>query len=210
MIVLDIETSGVDFLKCGIWQVGAIDFKDPKNQFLEEARIDNEDVVTESSMKVTGKTEIEMRDQRKQPQKQLLENFFEWGKKIKIKNFICQNPQFDTSFLKIKASEYGLEYPFHFRAFDLHSIASLKYLQIKGELLIGKEYSGMDFSKVMEFCGLEDPRVEVEGDVVVKEGLPHNALEDAKLTAECFSRLLYRRSLLEEFKKFPIPEYLKK
>ncbi len=131
MIVLDIETSGVDFIECGIWQIGAIDLENPENRFLEESRIDDEDIVTEESMRVIGKTEAELRDKNKQNQKKLLEKFFEWCKKSKIKNFICQNPQFDTTFLVLKAKKYDLEYPFHHRAFDLHSIANLKYRQIK-------------------------------------------------------------------------------
>ena len=209
MIVLDIETSGVDYLRCGIWQIGAIDLNNPENIFLEESRIDEEDLVTESSKKVTGKTDDELRDKSKQSQKKLLERFFEWCKKAKIKNFICQNPQFDTSFLKIRALKYGLEYPFHYRAFDLHSIASLKYKQIKGYFLMRENYSGMNFSFIINFCGLEDNRIEMEDGKVIKEGTPHNALEDAKLTAECFSRIAYGRVFLEEFKKFEVPDYLK-
>ena len=209
MIVLDIETSGVDFLRCGIWQIGALDLENPKNQFLEESRIDDKDIVTESAIKVIGKTEEYLRDRNKQSQKQLLERFFEWSKKSKYKNFICQNPQFDTAFLRIKCSKYDLEYPFNYRAFDLHSIAAFKYKQMEGELLIEKNYSGMGFSKIIELCGLEDLRRKVEGNVVVKEGKPHNALEDAKLTAECFSRIMYSKNILDEFKKFPIPSYLK-
>ena len=33
MIVLDIETSGIDRVKCGIWQIGALELENPKNQF---------------------------------------------------------------------------------------------------------------------------------------------------------------------------------
>jgi len=209
MIVLDIETSGVDFLKCGIWQIGAVDLENPENQFLEESRIDDEDIVVEDAKKVIGKTEAELRDPKKQSQKQLLENFFEWGEKTKIKNFICQNPQFDTTFLKIKASKHALEYPFHYRAFDLHSITNLKYKQIKGKLLMKENHSGMNFKSIIEFCGLKDPRVVIEDGKIVKEGETHNALTDAKLTAECFSRIFYSKNLLQEFKKFPIPYYLK-
>jgi len=43
MIVVDIETSGIDYNRVGIWQIGAIEFE---NQFLEESRIDDEDEIT--------------------------------------------------------------------------------------------------------------------------------------------------------------------
>lgn len=45
MIVVDIETSGLDFNKCGIWQIGALELENPANTFLEEARIDDEDEI---------------------------------------------------------------------------------------------------------------------------------------------------------------------
>ncbi len=170
MIVLDIETSGMDFLKCGIWQIGAIDLENPENQFLEESRIDDEDIVTESAKKITGKTETELRDVKKQSQKQLLKRFFEWCEKAKVKNFICQNPQFDTTFLILKAKKYDLKYPFHYRTFDLHSIASLKYKQIKGNFLIDKDHSDMSLDNTLKFCGIEDIRIKMENGKVVKEG----------------------------------------
>ena len=196
MIVLDIETSGVDFLKCGIWQIGAVDFENPENQFLDECRIDDEDIIEGGTLKVTGKTEAEMRNSEKQSQKELLERLFEWSNKIRIKNFICQNPQFDTTFLKIKALKYGLEYPFHYRAFDLHSVAQTKYYEINRKFVMDDNKSGMNLTNVLNFCGLKDERKY------------HNALEDAKLTAECFSRIINGKNLLEEFKKFKIPKYL--
>ena len=77
MIILDIETTGIDFNKCGIWQIGALDFYNPENYFLEEARIDDEDLIEEGALKINGKIEQELRDPKKQSQKQLLENFFE-------------------------------------------------------------------------------------------------------------------------------------
>jgi CYTH domain-containing protein len=43
---------------------------------------------------------------------------------------MCENPQFDEALLEIKARKYGLKFPFHYRAFDLHSIAQAKYLEI--------------------------------------------------------------------------------
>ncbi|MCK5624503.1 3'-5' exonuclease [Candidatus Pacearchaeota archaeon] len=201
MIVLDIETSGLDFVKCGIWQIGAIDL-DTGEEFLEEGRIDNEDQILDSRvskpvLEVIGKKEENLRDNSKQSQKQLIINFFNWCKDKKLKNCICQHPQFDLGFIWVKARKYGLEIPLHKRAYDLHSIASLKYFQLNKEFLIDKDHSDMDLKNILEFCGMQDNRG------------AHNALEDCKLTAECFSRLVYKKNLFSEYNKFPIPEYLK-
>ncbi len=80
----------------------------------------------------------------------------------------------------------------------MHSIAQEKYYQINDNFLIEKDHSNMGLSNILKFCGLEDNRK------------AHNALEDAKLTAECFSRLIYGKSLLKEFSQYKLPEYLSK
>lgn len=200
MIVLDIETSGADKVKCGIWQIGAIDLNSPSNYFLEEGRIDEEDIISvygeKSALEVIGKNEDYLRNFNKQSQKQLLINFFNWVEKQPFKNFLCQNPQFDVAFLEIKAKRYGLKIPFHYRSFDLHSIAQTKYFELNGMFLVKENHSDMGLSNILKLCGMEDNRG------------AHNALEDCKLTGECFSRLIYRRVLFNEYSQFKIPDYL--
>ncbi len=204
MIVLDIETSGVDFEKCGIWQIGAFDL-DSKEEFLEEGRIDNEDQILDSIessktvYEVIGKTEEELRDVNKQSQKELLEKFFLWAKEKKIQACICQNPQFDLGFIFSKARKYGLKIEIHYRALDLNSIAQVKYFEKEGKLDIDleKKRVGLGLKEILEFCGLKDERNF------------HNALEDCKLEGECFSRLIYGKNLFPEYFKFFIPNYLK-
>ena len=210
MIVIDIETSGIDKMKCGIWQIGAVDFYAPKNQFIDECRIDDEDIITDDALKITEKTEEELRDRKKQSQKQLLEKFFSWTGSCKIKNLACQGPQFDYTFLEIKAAKYGLKMPFHYRAFDLHTIAQKVYYDIHGRFLIKDSYSDMGLSKILELCGMKDERRKFKDGKIVREGKPHNALEDAKLASECFSRLLHGKNLFSEYTKFLIPNYLRK
>ncbi len=197
MIVVDLETSGLDSVKNGIWQIGAVDLDNPENLFLEESRVDDEDEVSSGALRVIGKTELELRDKSKQSQKQLLENFFKWCEGISVKNCVCQNPQFDMGFLDIKTKKYGLSWVFHYRSFDLHSIASLKYFQINKKFLIKQDYSNMGLGNILSFVGMQDNRG------------AHNALEDAKLTAECFSRIFYGKGLFSEYDVFLIPEYLK-
>ena len=43
---------------------------------------------------------------------------------------------------------------------------------------------------------------------VVKEGKPHNGLDDAMLEAECLSRIVYGKNLLEKFLRSDVPKYL--
>lgn len=202
-IVMDIETSGTHFEKSGIWQIGAIDLN-TMEEFFDECRIDDEDkVITnrgddEDVFEIIGKTEEELRDSNKQSQKELLEKFFKWIENKKFKNFICQNPQFDISFFEIRSAKYGLKEPFHHRAFDTHSIAQTKFVELNNELLMKEDYSGMNLANVLKLCGLEDNRG------------AHNALEDAKMTGECFMRLMFGKNIFQEFEEFEIPEVLRK
>jgi len=216
MIVLDIESSGLDTGKCGIWQIGAFELENPENQFLEEARIDEEDIVKPDSILVTGKTEEEMRNKEKQSQKQLILNLFEWVKTCENKLIIGQNIGWDLTFIQNKCLKYGIQDIFRkisgFKGLDTYSIAQLKHLEKKGEFSIKEDGRGdMGLHKVLEFCGMEDKRIGLdEKNKVKKEGTPHNALEDCKLTGECFYRLMYGKNLFSEYSKYKIPEVLKK
>jgi len=212
MIVLDIETSGGNPIENGIWQIGAIDLN-AMEEFLEEARIDDEDAVEEEALKVVGKTEEELRDKTKQSQKELITNFLNWFNSRENKDLLCHNPQFDQSFIKDKAIKYFKEDPFYpprQRAFDLHTIAQIKFNEINGKFLTIEDHSEMGSRNILKLCGIEDPRRSVRNNEISKEGTPHNALEDCKLEAECFSRLIYGKNLFSEFSKFEIPEVLRK
>lgn len=209
MIVVDLETSGLDSSKCGIWQIGAVDIF-TKEEFFQESRIDEEDVVVKEALIVTGKTEAELRDSSKQSQKKLLENFSRWFSKRKNRIFVAQNPQFDFSFLSLKYKKYELKMPFGYRALDLHTLASLKYFQLNGKFLLENKSSGMSLSKIADFCGIEDTRRILGEGKIIKEGESHNALGDARLEAECLSRIVFGKNLLREYSASPIPNGLRK
>ena len=197
MIILDIETTGIYFKKNGIWQIGAIELN-TMEEFLEECKIDQEDEINQKALEITGKTKEYLRQETKITQKDLIEKFFNWLKKFKVKNCVCQNPQFDLGFIFTKAKKYNIKCPIPYRAFDTHSIAQLKYYQLNKEFLLkDNKESDMNLSNVLKFCNLKDTRKN------------HNALEDCKLTGECFSRLVYGKNLFSEFKEFDIPDYLK-
>ena len=200
MIVLDIETSGLDSARCGIWQIGALELENPENVFFQEGRIDDDDAVEQGALSVIGKTEAELRDVTKQSQKELLYAFFMWAKKISGRNCICQNPQFDVAFLFTKVRRLGMFEEIGTiipqRSFDMHSIAAYKYYLVHKRFPAYAGRSTMNLSSVLTFCGMVDNRA------------AHNALEDARLTAECFNRIVFGKNLFNDFKIFSIPFYL--
>jgi DNA polymerase III epsilon subunit-like protein len=208
MIVVDIETSGIDPYKCGIWQIGAIEIENPSNQFFGESKIDESDLIEDEALVVTGKTKKDLRNPLKKSQEELMIEFFSWLEKIEIKNLLCQNPQFDIVFIRAKADKYNLKVPFRHRVFDLHSIAQLKYYQLNNKFLINSGHSDMGLTAALEFCGIEDPRIMIDGSKILREGTPHSAIEDCKLEAECFYRIVYGKGVFEDYKRFLIPKYL--
>jgi len=216
MIILDLESSGINTGKAGIWQIGAIEFENPKNQFLEEGRIDNEDKVVEGAIKVTGKTEEEMRDKNKQSQKQLILNFLEWAKTCEERVVMGHNVGWDISFIQNKCLEHDIIDQFREvmsqRSIDLHTLAQIKKIEKEGKFSTAEnKKSNMNLSKVMEFCGLSDNRISLQSDgEIKKEGKIHDALEDCKIEGECYSRLIYGKNLFSRYAKFKIPEVLKK
>jgi len=198
MIVFDTEFSYSDFVKGGIFEIGAVDFENPKRKFFGQCRIDDDNIISQEAMQITGMTEEKLRDKKKMSQKDLIKKFLAWCDKSKTKNFMGHCIHIDFGHIVSKARKYNIAYDFHWRAYDLHSMASQKYLEINGKLLIKNNRSDMSLSKILEFCGMKDNRK------------IHNALEDAKLTAECFSRIVYGKNLIKEYRIFPLPKYLKR
>lgn len=214
MIVLDIETSGLDTGKCGIWQIGALELENPKNYFLEEGRIDNEDEVAEEALKIIGKTEEELRDQTKQSQRQIILNYFDWAKNVREKITTGQNVGWDISFIQNKCIRYGILDKYREvtgqRTIDLHTIAQENYKKLHGRYSLNKKgKSDMSLSEILNFCGLKDNRIRIEGEKIIQQGKNHESLEDCRLEGECVFRINYGKNLFPEYSQFEVPEYLR-
>ncbi len=196
MIVLDIETSGLDIGKNGIWQIAALNMETGE-EFCEKCRIDGEDEIMEEALEICGKTEQELKDKSKQTQKQLIENFLNWISKFDERIIAGHNVGWDISFLQNKCLKYGLRKKFHevigHRTIDLATLAQLKFREENGKFKTENGKNKMDLKSVLEFCGMKDERKQsVNGKIT--EGKSHNALEDVKLEVECFKKLLGREN----------------
>jgi DNA polymerase III epsilon subunit-like protein len=211
MIIIDIETTGVNFWENGILSIGALCFNHPEKQFYGECRVDEDDIITEDALKINGFSKEEITNEKKQTQKELVKKFFEWLEKQEIKILAGHNVGFfDLNFLKTKAKKYNIPLKMRFRSLDLCSVAQTKYFQINGKFLLDDyKENAMSLPEVLKFCGIKDERIEIRNKELIKQRKTHNALEDCKLEAECFSRLLSGKGLFEEYNKFLIPNYLK-
>jgi len=210
MIVMDIETTGLSPIKNGIVEIAALKFENPNICFQTLCRIDDEEI-DPVALEVNGQSVEEVKDLNRSSQKEALVKFFEWIKEQEDFCVIGQNVgEFDWRFINIKAEKYGLDFPLHKRSLDLHTLVFFRYFQVYRKFPIENGKSLMNLNKILEFVGIKDERKYVSGGKVVKEGKFHGALEDCKLEAECFSRLIYGKGLFDEYAKFPIPEYLKR
>lgn len=211
MIIIDIETTGLNFWENSILSIGALCFNNPEKQFYEECRIDEGDVITENALKINGFTREEITNKEKQTQEELVSRFINWINEQEIRILAGHNVGFfDLNFIKTKAKKYKIPLRMRFRSLDLCSVAQTKFFQIyKKFLLDNYKENGMSLPEVLKFCGIKDERIEIRNEKLIKQGKKHNALEDCKLEAECFSRLLFGKGLFEEYNKFQIPKYLK-
>lgn len=198
MIIVDIETSGLDPLTHGLLSIGAVDFADPKVTFYGECRLRDGEHTDDGALEINGFTKEEARDKTKQSTRELLKDFNRWleCRNIKVIGGL-HIAAFDVPFLLEKASQCGVGLKLHKRSIDLHSLAYAKLLELKKVIPLTDGWSVMDTDYIYPFCGLP------------KEPQPHQALSGAKWEAESMSRIIYGKGLLQAFKRFPVPEYLK-
>jgi DNA polymerase III epsilon subunit-like protein len=183
MIVLDIETTGLDPKRHSIIEVGAIDFYNPTNYFNEKCQIWIGAEVDLSALEVNGFTLNEIQDQII-TQEELISNFKIWTDSIEDKTIAGQNVDFDINFLIESTKRFGQNFNWGKRKVDQHSIAYAHYLKrnIKPPLKDG--ISNLDGDTIMNYVGLPpEPR-------------PHRALNGAKYETESLSSLFLEKKCL--------------
>ncbi len=199
MIIIDIETTGLDELKHGIIEIAAIQFDNPGNFYHSLCKVDDEDEIDEKALEINGQKINDVRDTNRKNQKQILEELFDFA--FRINDFYAAGENigtFDLRFLLYKSKKYNLKYPFQYRSFDLNTAAFLTIEKFNKKSIIIKGKNELNLGKILEFVGLKDTRKY------------HNALEDVKLEAEAISRLQYGKNLFPEYSIFPVPIHLVK
>lgn len=205
MIVIDVETLGHDPKKHALLSIGAVEFENPSNQFYGECRAwegsevyQGDGVYYGNSLEINGLTWEQATNPNRLPLKKVIKQFFEWVNACKSsKVMIALHPWFDMGYLKDAAKRAHLKYPLKMRTLDLHTLCFTRIIQLNSYSLLSNN-PDLNTARIMNFVGLpEEPK-------------PHHGLTGAKMEAEAFSRLLYGKNLLEEFKKYPLPKELLK
>jgi len=196
MIVLDVETTGLDPMKHSIIEIGALDFSNPQNQFYEKCQIRKGAEIDSKALEINGYSESQCQDPNKASLEQILINFINWLDKIEDKTIAGHNVDFDISFLKDSIKRFNIEFNFGFRKVDQHSLIYAHHLKSLKKIPLKNNLSNLGGDKIMEYVGLPT------------EPKPHSGINGAKFEAEALSRVIYGKKLLLEFDDFNIPSYL--
>ncbi len=198
MIVVDIETSGLDPRKHGILEIAGLKFENPDVFFHSYCRLDKEDEIDPKALEINGFSEEEARDLSRPTQEKALDKFFKWVEERKDFYAAGENVGgFDLNFIKVRADKYNLKFPFQYRSYDLNTAAACKYERMYHKLPIVDGKIKMGLPEILEFVGMKDERK------------THSALEDCRLEAEAISRLRFGKGLFLDYTRYKIPGYLK-
>ena len=196
MLVIDVEASGLDYEKCSIISIGALDLAHPENQLYEECRVWDGAHMEDGAIEVHGVSREAMTSQKKQSEADLVHKFITFAEGLQERTFAGQNVSFDRDFLKAAAARAGhTQWPFAHRTIDTHTLCYMHMIKrgVVPPIDPSKKHSSLNLDAVLNYCGIPE------------EPTPHNALTGAKSHAEVISRLLYDKQLLPEFAQFEIP-----
>ena len=196
MIVIDIETTGLDPRRCGLLSIGAVDFNKPKSFFYGECRLSGKVLLDEESLKVNGFSREGLYDTTKLTSRDLMHKFVHWLSEKDNTTIAGHNVHWDVNFLSLNFKKYKINYDLGYRFVDLHSIFYAKLLKLGKTIPLRDSKSSISLNYILGFCGLSVYRTH------------HNALEDALLTAECLSRIISGKVLIEKYSCYPLPFYL--
>lgn len=195
MIVVDVETTGVDDRIHSIVSIGAVDFADQERRFYGECRMWEGAQVEAEALRVNGFTMEQVIDPTKQTLEQLVGAFFAWAKISSDRTLMGHNTFFDHGFLKVSAERYRMPWEFGHRIIDLHSVAWAHMVSHGVEIPVKYGLSSLRNDFLLQYVGLP------------AEPKPHNGLVGALMEAEAFSRLVHGKQLLPEYNEYPVPTF---
>jgi DNA polymerase III epsilon subunit-like protein len=167
MIIVDVETTGLDPLKHSIISIGAVDFEKGDEFYVECCAIPGREI-DDAALAINGFTREMCLDTSKKSAVEAYKEFFWWTTDNRSVMLAGQQVgSFDAKFLQHMHQLAGLgNWPFGHRTLDLHSVAYAKYRK------------SLNLDGILAEVGLEP------------EPKPHNALTGAKLEYLAFKILL--------------------
>ncbi len=194
MIVIDVESTGLDPKTGSIVSLGALDLAEPTNQFYDECRVWDGAHIDDEALAVNGFTREEVTDVSRKSEAELMAAFVAWATdRPQDHTLAAQNVSFDLEFVQAACARANIDCPFGKRTIDTHTLVWL-HMQERGVTPPMKnKHSAISLDVALEYCGLP------------KEPKPHNALTGAYCHAEVIARIAYNQTVLPDFSSFPLP-----
>lgn len=195
MIVIDVEGSGTEYHKHSILSIGALDLRNPNNQFYGECHVWDGAHIMDEALAVNGFTREEATDPTKKSEAELVGAFTEWALGIHDRTFAGQNVSYDRDMVKAAMERAGENYPFAYRTLDTHTLAYMHMIKrgLTPPFDEVNHRSALNLDAALHYVGIPE------------EPTPHNALTGAYCHAEVIFRLLYDKTLLPQFEQYSIP-----
>ena len=170
MIVVDVETTGLDPKKCSIVSIGAVEFYKPENQFYVACRIFDGAEIGEEALKINGFSKESLTDQLKPSLETAVKSFLNWASHCTYRTIAGENPTFDCDFLRETVHHYEMGWPLGRRVVDLHSVSYAKHLELGAlnKIPFKNGVSELKADTTYSFVGIPE------------EPTPHHALNGAK------------------------------
>jgi DNA polymerase III epsilon subunit-like protein len=167
MIIVDVETTGIDEHKHSLLSIGAVDYE-KGDEFYIECHAFPSAEIDPISLEINGYTREQCLDMSKPSPVEAYKQFLWWT--TDNRNVLLAGQQvgsFDCKFLEFVHKLAGLgKWPFGYRTIDIHSLAYRKFKK------------SMNLDGILTSLGLEP------------EPKPHNALTGARKEAEALRLLL--------------------
>ena len=126
MIIIDIETTGLDPIACSILSIGAVDFENG-DEFYVECQMYPNSLIEDAALKINGFNQEQLCDPTKVTVRELYLMFVDWAKNRKMPLAGQQVGSFDIKFLQAIAKKENFSWTFTHRSVDLHSVAYAKF-----------------------------------------------------------------------------------
>ena len=197
MIVLDIETTGLNPKKHSVIEVAAIEFDNPQNVFNEICRKWPGAEIDQKALDINGFSPEEITNPAILSQKELLMRFNDWLNATGDRTIAGHNIAFDISFLNESCKRFNLSYDYGKRTVDQHSLVYSHFLKRKIKPPLKDGVSNLNSDFIMSYVGIP------------AEPKPHRAINGARFEMEALSRLIHGSGIFDEFSAYPLPDFLK-
>ena len=176
MVVVDVETGGLDHTKHALLSLAAVD--SDGEAFHALIRPSAEWLIDPVALEINGFS-VEYLQEFGRPEVEVLKEFILWLASRRGAMVAGCAVDFDVAFLRAAAKRCGLELVFG-RTLDLRGAAWLAYELGKVSLPLGKDGNPrLSLDSISQSMGMS------------RAGDRHDCLEDALLTMSCFKTLLY-------------------